>query len=288
MKRYLKHTLFAATAAMLLTACDVKDPIYNTSHPDSGTITLTTDWSRIGEGLAVPANYTVRIGDYTTTVSGATNTLDRRFAPGTYRMLIYSTPENISFDGTVADAGSTSTDEMYDPSGLFSYSAKVTISKDTDHSFTAVMKQQVRWLTMVVEPTGDAADRIERIFGTLSYMAGKFDMENETYSSPIVLLPDFSKIADGPDAGKWSATIWTLGFIPERPITLELEISYKNGNPKKQTIISDLTKALAGFNDDKRTPLTLGGTIVETPTEAGFTAAITDWTVVNGGQVEAN
>lgn len=285
MKRYLKHTLFAATAAMLLTACDVKDPIYNTSHPDSGTITLTTDWSRIGEGLAVPANNTVCIGDYTTTVSGATNTLDRHFAPGIYRMLVYSTPENIRFDGTVADAAAGDT---YDPGWLFSYSTEVTISKDTDHAFTAVMQQQVRRLTIVVEPTGDAADRIERIWGHMSWMPGKFDMENETYLFPIMIGSDFSKITDGPDAGKWSYTMRTFGFMPERPIMLEINIRYKNGNPEKQTVTSDLTKALAGFNDDKRTPLTLGGTIVETPTGAGFTASITDWTVVNGGPVVAD
>ena len=54
-----------------------------------------------------------------------------------------------------------------------------------------------------------------------------------------------------------------------------------------QDITSDLTEALAGFNDNKREPLTLGSTIVETPTEAGFTATITDWTVVEGDPVVA-
>lgn len=285
MKRVIKLQLVGAVAiATLLAACDVKDPIYNTAHPADGKITLTTDWSQIGEGLTVPESYKVCVGDYTTTVSGTTNTIDNLFAPGTYRMLVYNTPENISFDGTVADATSG---DIYDPSGLFSYSAEVTISKDTDHAFTAVMKQQVRQLTLVVEPTGDAADRIERITGVLGWVAGKFDMENETYLSPIALFFNFSKIADGSDAGKWSETIPTLGFIPERPIMLELEISYKDDYPAMQTAKSDLTETLAGFNDNKREPLTLGSTIVETPTEAGFTATITDWTVVEGDPVVA-
>lgn len=274
------------TAAMLLTACNVKDPIYDTTHPADGKITLTTDWSQIGEGLTAPESYKVCIGDYTTTVSGATNTLDRHFAPGTYRMLIHSTPENIRFDGTVAEPV-FAPDNTHNPSGLFSYSAEVTISKDTDHAFTAVMKQQVRQLTLVVEPTGDAADRIERIMGILGWVADKFDMENETYLSPIALISDFSKIADGPDAGKWSNIFQTFGFTQERPISLTLTIFYKDGNPAMQDITSDLTEALAGFNDNKREPLTLGSTIVETPTEAGFTATITDWTVVEGDPVVA-
>lgn len=285
MKRYLKHTLLAATAALLLTACDVKDPVYNTAHPDHGKITLTTDWSQIGEGLTAPESYKVCVGDYTTTVSGTTNTIDNLFAPGTYRMLVYNTPESIRFDGTVASTGTHG--DTYAPGWLFSYSAEVTISKDTDHAFTAVMKQQVRQLTMVVEPTGDAADRIERITGIWCWVAGKFDMENETYLSPTPLFLDFSKIAEGPDAGKWSITIRTFGVIQERAITLELEIHYKDNYPEKQTVESDLTEALADFNDDKREPLTLGSTIVETPTEAGFTATITDWTVVEGDPVVA-
>lgn len=282
MKRYLKHTLLAATAAMLLSACDVKEPIYNTAHPEKGAVTLITDWSRIGEGLAVPDSYTVCIGDYTTTVSGTTNTIDRHFAPGTYRMLVYNTPENINFNGTVATQR-----KSYAPGWLFSYSTEVTISKDTDHAFTAVMQQQVRQLTMVVEPTGDAADRIESIGGILGIMAGEFDMENETYSSPSRLGFEFSKITEGPDAGKWSFTIRTFGFMPEELKMLELGIRYKDDYPEMQTVTSDLTEALAAFNDDKRTPLTLGSTIVETPTEAGFTATITDWTIVKGDPVVA-
>lgn len=288
MKRVIKLQLVGAVAiATLLTACDVKDPIYNTSHPESGTITLTTDWSGIGEGLTAPESYKVCIGDYTTTLSGTTNTLDRHFAPGTYRMLIYNTPENIRFDGTVADATSGN---MYDPGWLFSYSTEVTISKDTDHAFTAVVKQQVRQLTIVVEPTGDAADRIESITSFLNGVPGKFDMENETYLSPILLILDFSKIADGPDAGKWSVTFRTFGFMPEESIMLALNIYYRDGNPEKQTITSDLTEALAGFNDNKRTPLTLGGRVVETPTGAGFEATITDWTPGNGNgeDIDAN
>ena len=50
---------------------------------------------------------------------------------------------------------------------------------------------------------------------------------------------------------------------------------------------SDLTSALNGFNDGKTAPLTLGGTIAETPDEAGFTGEITDWETVDGGGVDA-
>ena len=47
------------TVAILLAGCDVKDPIFDTSHPGHGTVTLTTDWSGIGTGLTAPESYTV-------------------------------------------------------------------------------------------------------------------------------------------------------------------------------------------------------------------------------------
>ena len=50
---------------------------------------------------------------------------------------------------------------------------------------------------------------------------------------------------------------------------------------------SDLTESLKDFNAGKTEPLTLGGTVAETPTEAGASATINDWTKVAGDPVEA-
>ena len=51
--------LICVWATLFLAGCDVKDPIYNTPHPDHGTVPLTTDWSDIGTGLPTPESYTV-------------------------------------------------------------------------------------------------------------------------------------------------------------------------------------------------------------------------------------
>ena len=51
---------FFGCALLLAVSCDVKDPIYNTPHPDHGTVTLTADWSRRGTGIDIPASYTVQ------------------------------------------------------------------------------------------------------------------------------------------------------------------------------------------------------------------------------------
>ena len=61
---------------IFLAGCDVKDPIYNTDHPENGKVTLATDWSARTAGIDIPASYTVTVGEYSATVSNATNTLD--------------------------------------------------------------------------------------------------------------------------------------------------------------------------------------------------------------------
>lgn len=63
---------------------------------------------------------------------------------------------------------------------------------------------------------------------------------------------------------------------------LDAKLYFAGDSPKPVTLDSDLTTELATFNADKHKPLALGGKIVETPTEADFSATITDWTPGNG------
>ena len=157
---------------------------------------------------------------------------------------------------------------------------------DTDYELTAAMHQQVRQLTLVIEPTGDAADRIESIEGSLSGAAGTLDFAAGTYGAASDVALHFTKITEGEDAGKWTATVRLLG-ITGNTQTLTATLTYADGNPADTGLESDLTAALADFNADKTVPLTLGGTIAETPTEAGVEAGIMDWEKIDGGGVDA-
>ena len=163
---------------------------------------------------------------------------------------------------------------------------EVTIEADTDYDLTAAMHQQVRQLTLVIEPTGDAADRIESIEGALSGAAGTMDFATGTYGAASDVALHFTRITEGDDAGKWTATVRLLG-IADNLQRLTATLTYSNGNPQPTELESDLTAALADFNADKTIPLTLGGTIAETPTEAGVEAVITDWEKIDGGGVDA-
>ena len=277
-------------------ACDVKDPIHNTPHPEHGTVALTTDWSGIGEGLTAPASYTVAAtpaaaaatGGYTATLTGTTATLDHLFEPGKYTIYAYNTPEHITVTGTVASVeaatpptGQTGAFVRNAPGWLFASAMDVAIEADAEHALTAVMQQQVRQLTLVIEPAGNTTDRIEHIEGYLSGVAGTLDFSAGTHATPTNVELQFAKITSGANAGKYAATVRLLGIAGEQQ-KLNAIIRFTGGSPEALNLTSDLTTELAAFNADKRKPLTLGGKVVETPTGADFSATITDWTPGNG------
>lgn len=288
MKTMTGYTTTILSLALLLTlgGC-VKDELHDTPHPDTGKITVTADWTDRGDCVDIPAEWTVTMGGYTGTETGATHSPDYLFNPGSYTLAVYNPADGITVSGmTAAVAAADGGCIVNTPGWLFTSVQEVEIEADTDYSLTAVMHQQVRELTLVIEPTGDAADRIESIEGTLSGAAGTLDFATGTHGTPSEVELHFTKITEGDDAGKWMATVRLLGIAGDAQ-RLTATLTYTDGNPQPTALESDLTTALDGFNDGKTAPLTLGGTIAETPGEAGFTGEITDWETVDGGGVDA-
>lgn len=280
--------------ALLLSSC-VKDTLYDTPHPDHGMISVTADWSARGEGIDIPATWTVAMGDYTGTETSATHAPDHLFDPGSYTLAVWNPAEEITVSGTTATvAAATGNDVVAGafisnaPGWLFTSVQQVLIEKDTDYPLTAAMKQQVRELTLVVEPTGDAAGRITEIVAHLTGAAGTLDFATDTYGAASNVVLPFTKITEGADAGKWKATVRLLGVTGTEQL-LTGEIRYADGNPTPTTLKSDLTEALAAFNTGKGESLTLGGTLVETPEGMEVDGAgITGWEEVKGDDVNAD
>ncbi len=287
-KRKYTTTILATALLFSLGGC-VKDELHDTPHPDTGKVTVTVDWSDRGEGVDIPAEWTVTMGGYTGTETGATHSPDYLFNPGSYTLAVYNPADDIMVSGTTAAVVQEAGNGAYisnTPGWLFPSVQEGAIEADTDYSLTAVMRQQVRQLTLMIEPTGDAADRIESIEGALSGAAGTMDFATGTYGAASDVALHFTRITEGDDAGKWTATVRLLGITGERQ-TLTATLTYSNGNPQPTELESDLTAALADFNADKTEPLTLGGTMAETPAEAGVEAGITDWEKIDGGGVDA-
>lgn len=81
--------MMGMAAAVLLSSC-VKDTLYDTPHPDYGKIAVTADWSARGEGIDIPATWTVTMGNYTGTETSATHAPDHLFAPGSYTLAVWN------------------------------------------------------------------------------------------------------------------------------------------------------------------------------------------------------
>lgn len=284
----------ATAATLLLTSC-IEDELFNTPHPDHGKVAVTVDWSNRGEGVDIPTSlevnigdYTweVNIGDYTGTETSAIQAPAHLFEPGNYTLVTHNPANGIAVNGTTATVATTNGSFITaNPDWLLTAVQGVTINADTDHEFTVSMVQQVRELTLIIEPRGDAADRIESIEGKLSGAAGSMDFATDTHGTPSEVELSFTKITSGADAGKWTATVRLLGIAGDAQ-RLTATLTYTDDNPRSHLLESDLTASLADFNADKTTPLTLGGTIAETPTEAGFSATITDWEKVTEGPID--
>ena len=286
--------ILAAAAGLLLTVSCVKNTLYNTPHPDYGKITVTADWSARGEGIDIPAAWRMSMADYTGSATGTTSLPDHLFAPGTYTLTAWNPTPEISVDGTTAtvEAATGNWDGAGDfihnaPTWFFTHAEQVTIEKDCDYTFTAALRQQTRELTLMIEPTGDAAERITEITAYLSGAAGTLDFATDTYGAPSNVVLPFTKITSGADAGKWTTTVRLLGVTGAEQ-SLKGEIRYLDDNPLPTTLKSDLTEALKDFNAGKSESLTLGGTLVETPEETEFSESeITGWEPVEGGDVDA-
>ena len=67
-----KTSLLAAALLLAATSC-VKDELHDTPHPDYGKITVTADWTDRGDGVDIPAEWTVTISPSPPTgLTGAT------------------------------------------------------------------------------------------------------------------------------------------------------------------------------------------------------------------------
>lgn len=279
--------ILAAAATALLTASCVKDTLYNTPHPNHGKITVTADWSARGEGIDIPATWTLSMGDYTGTETAATHAPDHLFAPGSYTLVAWNPAEGITVSGTTATvapaSGSQTTGTFIDnaPGWFFTHAEQVSIEKDTDYPFTAAMKQRVRELQLELEVTQGRPELIQSVTATLSGIAGAFDMaRGQTTGEPASTVFSFTR--DGSRLTADARLLGTMGAVQ----TMVLDIVFVDGGRTQRTEV-DLTEAMKDFNGDMTTAYRITGTL-ETPVGMEeCNAEITGWESVEGGDASA-
>jgi hypothetical protein len=269
------HVIIAAAAIAGLTACSKGDS-NNTDHPAyAQIISLTTDWSDRGEGIAIPDPYTVTVGDWSAALHGTDNAVENLFPAGTYRINVWNEAASISVSGGTATADYSAGTPL---GWFFTGTQDVTLEHDRDYSFTVAMHQQVRELTLALEPAGDAKDRIAGIDATLSGVAGAITIaDGNPAGAAVTVALAFESRTDG----KYYTTIRLLGIAGSEQ-TLTFTLHFADGNPSTHTLTADLSDKLAAFNADRKTPLTLAASLTVTSSLAGISATIDEWTDNDG------
>ena len=265
---YIIRYGFVAVFALLLASC-VKDDLYDTPHPDKGVVSVSMDYPQ-GTG---EEDYTVEVDGEP--LDGGDNASDP-LTPGEHTVLVHNTPEGFTVTDGIAYVerldGTRALTDLIDPlpEVLYSGTKTVTVVADDTLHLDLDVVQRTRDLHLELTVTEGDPQRIANITGTLSGVAGAYDLRNET-------LYGFTRSGD-----KVTADLRLLGTMGKAQM-LTLVLTFTDG--QTQTTESDLTEALAGFGGDMSKPFTLTAGL-RTPMEAGFSATITDWEIVDGGHVD--
>ena len=283
MRKTIYTVRYCVAAALLLAATScVKDELHNTPHPDRGAVTVSLT------GLAADGEYVLDIDGQTADITGSPFTFPDLLTPGTYSLVVYNRAEGFTFDGRMAQVhtedGKTRADGASIiplPGYLKTASREITVTADDTLHLTPVPQQRVRDLHIEFTVTQGRPELIQTVTGTLSGIAGAFDMEAEqTTGEPASTIVAFTR-----DGDKLTADARLLGTMGAAQ-TLVLDIAFVDGGRTQQTEV-DLTEALADFNSDMTTAYRVTGTL-ETPVgmEEGK-GEITGWETVEGGDASA-
>lgn len=302
MKTKLYMIMAGMAVALLLSGC-VKDELYNTPHPDKGAVQITTDWTGRSSDAILPTDYILRIGSTEPgtrsagsgeqTVSGETNVFKSLFLPGTQNLLVYHQTDGITISGTTATVNTQEDGTLNPmPGFLFSAAKELNVQKDDTLKIFVPMMQRIRTLklTLKLNPGDDL-----RIAGTTATLTGIAPSVNLTTGSVTAtegktVVPAFVLGTEGVGTGATgnpvlAASLRLLGVMAGEKQELGIAVALTNGTV--QTIVTDLSEALKNFGGGELEPLQLDATLT-LPAEAEISATISDWDIVNNGDITVN
>lgn len=276
MKQYLIGAVLAAT---LLAGCDVKDPIYNTPHPEKGAIILSADWTARGEGVNIPAAYTAELNGTTTVLSSNPAPLSGLFSPGVAKLCAWNTPEGFTIaDGKATLAPAAGANGLFTSQAgwLFTGSADITVIADDTLRTTLPMHQRMRLLRFELTVTGGDYNRITGIEATLNGIATTVDLHTGTLTDATGTAVVALNRTDDKITGE-ARLPGIAGTSQEFAVTL----SFEGNEPTPQTTRSDISAQLSTFNDGQLTAIVLTGNL-RSPVNMELGSTVIDWMSGNG------
>lgn len=267
----------------------VKDDLHNTPHPDKGAVRVTTDWSGRSSEASVPGSHTLRIGEESQEVTAETNTFKSLLAPGSYRLLVYNTPEGVSVSGNTATVDTKDDGTLVpQPEYLFSAGKELDVAADDTLKITLPMQQHIRSLTLTLELAEGDRERITGTTATLTGIAHSLDLTTGTQTAGQTgrtIAPEFNfgtvtpTRAEGKPA--LAAMLRLMGVISGERQTLTLAITLTDGSV--QVLTTDLTDLLKDFGGAMEA-LRLDA-LLNLPTAGSMGGTITGWKEVDNGNI---
>ncbi|WP_287682449.1 FimB/Mfa2 family fimbrial subunit [Bacteroides sp.] len=281
----MKKIVLFLGSVLLLASCDVKDPIYNTPHPNHGIVMGLTEWSQRGEGVEVPIKYRVEVSGMTNTATTTTFIMPGLFEPGNVEVLAYNLPAGVSANGGIATV-STGTDGTLlvpDAGVLFSGVATAHVIADDTTRVTLAMQQRMREVHFTLTITDGDPERITDIKARLDGVAASINLRTgEVMGNSASVMLSFLRKGD-----KLSANVWTIGIIEEAKQQIVTTLTFSDNHRIETT--TDVTDIFHNFNADKLTPLSITGSLYA-PVGTKPDGTIIDWKPGNGdgGDVDTN
>ena len=281
----MKKIVLFLGSVLLLASCDVKDPIYNTPHPNHGIVMGLTEWSQRGEGVEVPAEYLVEASGTMNTANATTFTMPELFEPDDVEVLAYNLPAGVSANGGIATV-STGTDGTLlvpDAGVLFSGAATVHVVADDTARVTLAMQQRMREVRFTLTITDGDPERITDIKARLDGVAASINLRTgEVIGNSASVMLSFLRKGD-----KLSANVWIIGIIEEAKQQIVTTLTFSDNHRIETT--TDVTDIFHNFNADKLTPLGVTGSLYA-PVGTKPDGTIIDWKPGNGdgGDVDTN
>lgn len=274
MKITIKITLFAVCIALLLAGCDVKDPIYNTPHPDKGAIVVSADWSHREENAAIPTKYIVEVAGAKVALQKQKDALPGVFAPGEAVLLGYNIPEGVTIDNGVGT--------MKPDSGiLFSGTATATVVADDTTQVTIAMLQRMREVVFTLTVREGDPERITSAVFRLSGVSLSVNLATGEVTGPVTNV-SVPLVRTG---NKLEAFFHIAGILPDVRQELSVDLTFSDQIEKTESW--DATEILKNFNADMLTPARVNAEM-DVPLRVDMGGSIIDWDVDHSDDVDAN
>jgi hypothetical protein len=290
-----------ACASLLFIGCSKSGgttPVPLPEFPVSALVTVTTTWTGISSDATKPSAYKVAIGSSIITAYEDNTVSANKIPFGTYKVMAYNEPKGITISGESATVNSNSDGTIVsNPGHLFFGEGDLTFASADAAKITIAMKQFTRKITFVLVVNGDI-NEIKSTTATMNGIASAVNLATGVISSTsgksIALTftkGTITKSAAGVMAK--STTKATVNVISADAIvigtqtgsTQNLTVNITLPDNTTQSVSSNMTSVIASAMTAGSAAAVTAEATLTLPSAANVSATISDWSVVNGGDI---